>query len=62
MDRKKREDGQLKLDEFGTNLAGSRKNRFPLQGTCHSCGRQAWLTWIVAEKFVCSECKKDLAG
>ncbi|MDD5111734.1 MAG: hypothetical protein PHG85_04265 [Candidatus Altiarchaeota archaeon] len=57
-----REEGQRGLGEFGETPSGARKNKFPIQGTCHSCSRQRWLTWLVDERYVCDECKKHLSG
>ncbi|MFH1126455.1 MAG: hypothetical protein V1703_04975 [Candidatus Altiarchaeota archaeon] len=53
---------QSRLSDFGFPGIDFRRNRFPLQATCISCGRQRWLNWVVKESHVCDECKEHLTA
>jgi hypothetical protein len=48
---------QSKLGDFGFAGIEVKRDKFPLQAACPSCGRTRWLTWVVGGSRVCDECK-----
>lgn len=49
---------QSKLSEFGFAQSEAKRNRYPIQATCMSCGKVKWLNWAVKGVHVCDECKE----
>jgi len=55
---------QSRLFEHGFSACGPRvfRERAPVNAVCFYCGQERLLSWVVDERHVCGECKREMSG